>query len=419
MSAPFYQVPMDEWPASQQLAGERLHLKMVQVTHKLLWAYLVEVKAALMEKGYRGDNDELTTIGFSRVRMLTADKWRAVMRRWRTSLELARWAGGMLGLATAAREHAHFFAVDPVDAQVEERLVETAVDWAKKGWPYGRLVPLASDVNDILTKLEKHIYDDSLTLSQRIWRLDQTSLAGIQNTLYQGFANGKTVWQIALDLEQYLGAKQECPRWTEERLGLSPEQIAAGDETGLIRGDACAGQGVAYRALRLAVNEIQTAMQAVLRERRNASPWVTGERLFLNDLRGDVVYNCECERIAGYPPERISKVLPLGSVILPLHPWCMCYVLPVYMTDEEARKRWDDWQRGEPWPEMDNYLSELGLGIPPTLPMRPPSGPAWLGDKRWVWWLLLLILADEYRRWMEADEDETDAALGWPPEGEE
>jgi hypothetical protein len=441
----FYEVPIDEWPAYLQLAAERLHVKFVGLTHELLLQVADVMRASLELAENHGEDGKLTIQGTLRVQEAAGKAWRAAMSQWRSSFEAARWEGAYLALATVARMHYHYFVEEAeaepesgegtgsaVTAQTEARsdrprgLDEQVSPWwgaMRRGWPMGRPIPWVGDIDRVLKALEQRVYSDGFTLSQRIWRLDQVSLQGFRDTLYKGFLEGKTIWDVAADLEQFLGAGQDCPRWTKERLTLTPEEIAAGDETGLIRGDACAGQGVAYNALRLAVNEIQTAVQAMLREIHAQQPWVKGERLYLNDLH-NVVYNCECERIAGYPPNMVSEVLPVGTVELPLHPWCMCVTLLERMTREEVQERLARWRQGEPWPEMEQYLLTLGLGQPVELPPAPPVAvpggppvpPPLPDDNSWLWWLLLLLLAEGYRRWTEADERETDEALQWNEE---
>ena len=97
---------------------------------------------------------------------------------------------------------------------------------------------------------------------------------------------------------------------------------------------------------------------------------------------------------------------------------CMCYLVPEHMTREEFEDRLARWRAGEPWPEMESYLLGLGLGRPAELPALPPQPPFGPDDSKWLWWLLLLILAEAYRRWIEADERETDDALEWDREEE-
>ena len=387
------------------------------LTHTMLLSYLATVKRA-MQVANR-DGNKLTAAGLSHVINVAEGNWRTLMVRWQTTLQAARWEGGAIGVASFCKMYLYAFAREDLEeaASVPAELTEQGQPpFAMRpgATPYAGAMPFMQRLDAVLEAMEQRLYSDGFKLSARIWKLDQQSLAGIRETLREGVAQGKSIWEIAQALETFLGANQDCPRWTQQRMAMTSPERAASD-AGLLRGDACSGgAGVAYNALRLAVNEVQAAHQGAIREFLGGCPWVTGERLYLNDLRGDTIWDCECEHICGYPPNRVSAVLPQGSVLLPLHPWCMCYILPEFMSKEELRKRIDAWLRGEPWPELDEWLARWG--IPRTVPLPPfPPEDFPPGIPKWWWWLLLLLLAEAYRRWSEGTEDEQNEALEFEP----
>jgi hypothetical protein len=159
----------------------------------------------------------------------------------------------------------------------------------------------------------------SRSLSKTIWRQDNDAQKGIKAALSKGIADGKSAWDIAQDLEQYLGAGQDCPEWTRQRLyGLTKKQIAAGDRRGLITGDECAGKGVAYNALRLARTEIQRVHARATTVLMQKAPWVKEEQMNLSpshpeeDICDDIIRDGRDG----------SGIYPVGEIQLPIHPNC-------------------------------------------------------------------------------------------------
>lgn len=204
---------------------------------------------------------------------------------------------------------------------------------------------------------------DGLNLSGRIWSLDRLVREEINTRIVRAISDKQDAWSLAKELEQYLGANQDCPRWTSARLyGLSKKDIADGDLHGLVTGNSCDGQGVAYKALRLARTEIQAIHAAATDVQLAASPWVQMERIVLSeghperDICDDVVEG----------GEESNGVYPVGSVILPLHPNCLCYKVAVTMDDDEFVERMRGWLDGsQPWTEMDAYGQNItgGAGV--------------------------------------------------------
>jgi len=412
--APFYEVPVEEWAVYQQMALEKLHVRMTGITHQLLlWIY-EEIKVVLSNPRYYDEKKRLTVLGNRFAVDKAGSAWLLAFAQWRVTFERARREAAEIGLATLARLHVEAFGVEELDER-RGQSVGQFIEQFGGTLPFAGALPWMAEVEDVLRELENHVYSDGFTLSGRIWRLEQGGRAAIQQVIVNGFSRGLTVYEIAAELENHLGASSRCPRWTEARMALTPAEIAAGDPTGLVKGEVCGSEGVAYNALRLARNEIQLAHQAALRRIFAAIPWVIGERLYLHDLHPPDI-DCECEEIVGWPNSRVSEVLPVGSVSLPLHILCMCFLLPELMTREEFEERFRRWQLGEePWPEMDQYSQQMGLVLEPIPTVPPPEPDAGFipSDRGSWWWLLLIMLALAYERWQSKDKEPKDEALSF------
>jgi len=201
---------------------------------------------------------------------------------------------------------------------------------------------------------------EGLNLSGRVWKLDREAREGINHLVMQAIVNKQDAFSLAKDLEQFLGANQDCPRWTSSRLyGLTKTEIASGDLQGLITGKACDGQGVAYKALRLARTEIQAIHAEAATRQMAASPWVQKERIVLSaghpkaDICDDVIADGESSK----------GIYPVGTISLPLHPQCLCYKVAVTMSDDEFVTKMRGWLDGsESWTEMDAYSENVTGG---------------------------------------------------------
>jgi hypothetical protein len=174
-------------------------------------------------------------------------------------------------------------------------------------------------VTGVVDAASARVYGDGLNWSGRVWNLDRESLAGIQREVYAGVANGDSAWEVSKRIEQYLGAGEECPRWTRTRLySLTKKDIASGDRTGLYSGDECAGQGVAYKALRLARNEIQIAHHMATDAVMQRMPWVLKEKVELSPAHPEADV---CDDVAG-GGDKGDGVYEKGTIAMPLHVQC-------------------------------------------------------------------------------------------------
>lgn len=345
--------PGQVWQA-QQAALMRLQLYLVGRTHEVLREVLDECRGVLAEarSGQEGAWDGLST-HLAVEGIMKA--WRRGFGQWQRLFEGLRRSAAAIPFGTLAILHEAAF-----------RGPGARGHGLAAGEAVGRPSPVfGPQLRQVLDGAANRVYSDGFKLSQRIWRLDQESLDRIRQTVYQGVAEGKSAWQVAKELEGVLGAGAECPRWTRTRLyKLTKADIASGDRTGLYSGEACAGQGVAYNALRLARNEIQIAHHMATDMIMARVPWIEKEQVMLSPAHPEEDI---CDDVIGRG-ERGEGIYPKGSIQLPLHPQCLCYKAAVLMPPDEFAERLRGWLRGAaPWPEMDEYAGFVGA-TPDELP---------------------------------------------------
>ncbi len=234
-------------------------------------------------------------------------------------------------------------------------------------------------IDILLNAAAEHLYGDSLNLSARIWRVEGEGREAINRVIMQGIADGDSAWNIAKKLEQFLGAGQDCPRWTSTRLyGRTAADKSAGDTTGLLSGNDCDGSGVSYNALRLARTEIQKAYALATDKLLAAQPWVQKEKCHLSASHPTAD---ECDDVVN-GGEKGDGVYEVGTIKYPLHPNCFCFKTAVLMDEKEFTSSLNGWLNGESWPEMDDYAEEIGWDVvgdpPPSLLASAVSLAVWL-----------------------------------------
>lgn len=236
--------------------------------------------------------------------------------------------------------------------------VRPLVDEPETVESYGQSPLFQPQLQEILDAIFRRTYGDGLHLSQRIWQLDRYGRDGLYNAINVAVARGDSAWDLAQTVERFLAPGRDCPRWTRQRLyGLTKADIAAGDVTGLLRGNACSGQGVSYNALRLARTEIQAALNMATTEIFRSLPFVEMEQLNLSPEHSHID---ECDDLVT-GGDKGDGVYPIGYVYLPVHPHCLCYKTAVLMDRDLFTDRLGGWMRGErPWADMDVYAQMMG-----------------------------------------------------------
>lgn len=293
-------ISIDQIAQYQQTALMRLHIWFTGRTHELLLDYLSTLTTRL--NNYANDEGLITPIASFGLNEVAAQDWRIFFQKWTGLFEEARYQAAAIPFGQLARQHQHFMGLP----ELAERLFREK----------GELPPVFEpQLTEILQAAGDRIYSDGFKLSQRIWRLDQNSLDGLQQILTAGLANQESAWNLAGQLEQHLGPGQDCPRWTSTRLfGLTKSEIAAGDTTGLVSGQPCESKGVAYNALRLGRNEIQIVHHMATDRVFSQAPWVMGENIILSPAHPETDI---CDEVVADNPYEV------GQITLPLHVLCL------------------------------------------------------------------------------------------------
>lgn len=355
----------------------RLLLRVQAETHRLLGDFYADAVRVINQAV---DGDGLVD-GLVLVQGIPALEvgFRAVMGEWRGLFEAARVQAASIAFGGLVVAHNAYFAsfdesalgqAHAAGAQgLEERTIDSQdVDTVVRLWQGRRDRTLAAGA--------QRIGGDGLQLSQRIWRLEGDGLQRIRSTLSMAMAERTSARELAKLLQPVLGAGQDCPRWSMTRLyGMTTKERATSGR-GLFSGEECAGQGVAYNALRLARTELQYAHHAMASEIYANSPWVTGKWVRLSPAHPKIDV---CDGYAGGGPYEASEQ------ILPLHPNCMCYYEAAVMGRGDFLRQVRGWVAGEN-DFLDRYAEWSGFDPLAQLP--------------WV-----MSLADALELWLGQDAD--------------
>lgn len=350
-------ISIDQVHIAQQIALVRLHLMVTGEVHRLL----LEVDdAGLRALRSAGDGDEaISPVAAMDVRNKLVSAWNTFFEQYADLLGSAMREAASIPFGTVAVYHREL--VLPV---VEEENEATGESLRRKSYRSFREQRDVEDgvftpqLDEIIQAAQMRIYGDGLRLSERIWRLDRKARRDIDRIVSDALANGWSAWRMAEKLEKYLGPGQDCPRWIEDRLFATAKgAIAAGDKTGLLRGDECDGRGVAYNALRLARTEIQAIHHIANDLVVKRMPWIEKEKI---NLSPDHAKTDMCDDVAS-GGDNGDGVYPKGEISLPLHPHCMCYKTAELMDSKDFTDRLRGWMRGtESWSAMDEYQRMIG-----------------------------------------------------------
>jgi hypothetical protein len=348
-------IPLTRMYQASFRAVVRLHLFFTGRTHELFKDFSDRAGALIVKKA--GKDQVLDgSAGFD-VQSQLFTMWGDVFAQWSREFEQLRVEAASIpfGVLAVAHERLVRAAVSDQRLAVSEELRAKSQELIAESVEDGVFSP---QLSVLLNAASEHLYGDSLNLSARIWRIDREARDGIAQVILQGVANGDSAWDVAQALEQFLGASEDCPRWTSTRLyGKTKTQIAQGDTAGLMA-SPCDGRGVAYNALRLARTEIQKA-HALATDRILASqPWVEQEQVNLSAAHPEPDI---CDEVVTQGEEG-KGIYPVGTIELPLHPNCLCYKTAVLMPEKEFTAQLRGWLTGEQaWTEMDRY-AELVSG---------------------------------------------------------
>ena len=336
--------PAEVWRVQYQ-ALIRMQLYFTGETHRLLKEMSGEARKIIGDEF--GDGTELDGLGQHRVINALDRLWAETFTQWKARFyELQREAaeiafGGLVVL--------HERYVRPLlSIATAESLLEATVNAGDVFSP---------QLQAVIDAANRRVYADGIPLSRRLWNLDRHNRAGLQQVIYQGVANKQSAWNMAKQLEQYLGFGADCPRWTSTRLRLTKKQIAAGDLRGLKSGEECRGQGVAYNALRLARNELQVIHGMATDEIMAGLPFVEKEQINLSPSHPE---QDECDAVIA-AGEGGKGIYPKGTISLGIHVQCLCFKTAVLPSPDDFTDQLKGWMDGsQPWPAMDEYAGMVG-----------------------------------------------------------
>lgn len=336
----------------------RLQVVVTAVIHQIFADFTAKtVKLVTDQAGVNGLLDANEVLPASR---LIRAEWDKAMKKYNTVLFNALENAVALPWATMARNHFDFFGPQPYKRQRVKEALPSAVG----------PIAFTPELRAFIDQQKNKVYPDGLNLSARIWKLDTQSIAGIEKILFNSV--GKNAWEAAKELEQYLGANANCPRWTRARLAkVSKQAIADGSQEGLIRqtdNSPCSAKGVSYNALRLARNEIQTIHHAMNDYLLSQQPFVEKEQILLSKQHPNI--GCECEKVVT-GGENGEGIYPLGTISLPIHVQCLCYKVAVMEDVDEFLEKLDKWQGDDPQEQAD-VLTALEPELDIQLPAAPP-----------------------------------------------
>ena len=370
--------------AQVQRAAQRALLRLqVRVTGEIqrlvgeLQRWLIDAATRAIGADGVADTGELLGVAND-----LAGRWATLMRRFRLLLENARKEAAGIPFGVLVVMHNRFMASTSSATEGRNVSQETLTERVIGAQELGSLIQLWERRRErALAAAAQRIYGDGFNLSGRIWRFERDGLTQIRATLTQAMMERTNAADLARALEGLLGAGMNCPRWTMERLYRMTPSDRMADQRGLLRGDECRGQGVAYNALRMARNEIQIAHHRMIDEIYSHAPWVEGVYIRLSPGHPETDI---CDEYANGGPYRV------GEVQLPLHVQCMCRQEAAVMPRERFLGNVRGWLNGE-----NDFLDEY---------------ERWGGTTDLLPWTM--NLADTLLRWLEIAPDAHAEALG-------
>lgn len=350
----------------------RLQVYFTGRTHELLIQFGKQAAAILMK--HSDADGKLDGLHGYRAQSDLVQAWSDTFATWQAEFLAARREAVSLPYGVLAVRHERLMR--NAEGGRRNESASTALRSAQRGMTEAIEDGVFKPQIDVLLKIaEEYLYGDGITLDNRIWRIDGEGRDAINNVIMQGIADGDSAWNIAKKLEEFLGAGEDCPRWTSTRLyGRTAKDKAAGDTTGLLSGGGCDGRGVSYKALRLARTEIQK-IHALATDRLMAQqPWVEQEQCHLSAAHPTAD---ECDDVIS-GGEGGKGIYPVGTIEYPLHPNCFCYKTAVLMDEKAFTDQLNGWLNGETWSEMDEYSQMIGGDPSASLMPDAVSLAVWL-----------------------------------------
>ena len=338
-------IPPDVAEVAQQAAVIRLHLFVLAEVQEAV-AKVADAAAAALRSS-PGDQPPSPVV-VTQLQTAVSRSWDAFIQSYTNILGIALQQAASFPFGVLAIMHNEWIRPVANEVQESKRLHEQL----------NADTLFRPQLQAVVDAAYRRTWADGLNLSNRIWQLDRYGRDGLNTVINLAMARGAGAWELAQDVERFLGPGRDCPRWARERLrDLTKADIAAGDRTGLHTGDDCHGQGVSYNALRLARTEIQAILNMATVEMFRSMPWIEKEQINLSPEHAVVD---ECDDVANGGEDN-EGVYPVGEIFLPVHPHCLCYRTAVLAGKEQFVDQLRDWMTGaRSWPQMDAYAMMLG-----------------------------------------------------------
>ena len=319
-----------------QRALFRLILQVNAEFHSAVWSvqeWLVgQVRAAADAEGFVV---EARVMGLS---LQLGERWKRALDQWGKVFDRALVQAGSIPFGVLWTQHNAYMP----RVQMQESLSQAEQESMIRLWAQRR--------DEALAAARQRVYSDRLNLSQRIWRLENGGLNDIRGLLSSAFVERTNAADLARRIEAQLGANQDLPRWTEDRLYRMDARQRARSTDGLLRDPAQRREGISYNALRLARTELQYAHHAVATEIARHAPWVLKRNVVLSPTHPKIDI---CDELVSQNPH------PKDAELLPAHPNCLCRYEDVVMDSSDFVREARAWMRGEN-DFLDDYAGWLG-----------------------------------------------------------
>lgn len=213
-----------------------------------------------------------------------------------------------------------------------------------------------------------------LGLSERVWNSVKGYKSELEAGLGLGISTGKSATAMARDLKGYLNHPDSLFHRVSsiDKDGKKILKLSKAAQ------DFHPGQGV-YRssyknALRLTGTETNMAYRAADHERWKTLPFVIGQEIRLSNQHPQ--YDI-CDRCAGrYPKE---------FIFMGWHPQCICYKVPVMMSDEDYEKYEDSLLEGKsPRVRSADRVNDVPEGFKLFLKEQADRISGWKNPPYWV-----------------------------------
>lgn len=177
-------------------------------------------------------------------------------------------------------------------------------------------------VDEAKARINEGNIKDGLQLSDRLWNLENNGVDKIRKIILQGIIDGKTVNQIAVELEHQINESMRS--------------------------------GASYAAIRLARTEVQYVYHKALKDIFSVSPWVQKVQVKISEghKHKDI-----CDLIVEQG-ENGNGIYNAEDVNLPFHPNCMCYLKPILTSIENLKQKVRLWKNGKS--VLTDYATLLG-----------------------------------------------------------